>query len=547
MNRSIIRAIRVLLVSLCLGLLQRNGPASEADEKDVAADVARYSSQVKDPSLRQYPWTTPWTGTFICAPFGAASDLYYYAASDTRKRAAKALGDLGAKAKEAVPQLVATLNDEDEHVGEAAFDALVQIGPAAVPALRATLRDKSIKARQDAAAVLGMIGSEAKAAIPELLALLKDKDAGKHAAWALGRIGGPAVITALLACSKDQDARMREQAAIGLGVLRDKPKEVIKALGEALKDKEIEVRQAAVRAWSGPEAKDAVPDLIAALRDETIRGDVVIALSQIGAPAIDPLLTTLKDQDPAIRIASARALELMGPKATLKFRAGKGEPERPSPKMQPAVGHLIEALKDKEWEVRRAVAHALHGIGPEAAAAEPALIVALKKDERGPVRYSAALALRDIGPRTQEAIDALIAALKDDYGDARMMAAQALGECGPKAKAAVDPLIIGLEDSDMWTSAARALGQIRSERKKTNPALVGVLQRLHKEEPIIFQEASKSLLRRATLRALGEFGPEATDAVPEITYLYKKPEFRTEAGEALKKIDPDAAKKAGGP
>ena len=62
----------------------------------------------------------------------------------TRRNAAKALGEIGPGAKEVVPALIAALKDKDKEVRTSAAFALGQIGPAAkeaVPALEAAARD----------------------------------------------------------------------------------------------------------------------------------------------------------------------------------------------------------------------------------------------------------------------------------------------------------------------------------------------------------------------------------------------------------------------
>ena len=67
------------------------------------------------------------------------------------------------------------------------------------------------------------------------------------------------------------------------------------------------------------------------------------------------------------------------------------------PDARAAVPALIEALKDERWDVRRAAATALGRIGPDAVAAVPALneVLSLNRDEN--VRRAAAAALKRIG------------------------------------------------------------------------------------------------------------------------------------------------------
>jgi HEAT repeat protein len=61
-----------------------------------------------------------------------------------RVGAARALGEVGPAAKEAVPALIAALKGMDDGVRESAASALGRIGPAAreaIPALEAAARD----------------------------------------------------------------------------------------------------------------------------------------------------------------------------------------------------------------------------------------------------------------------------------------------------------------------------------------------------------------------------------------------------------------------
>ena len=90
------------------------------------------------------------------------------------------------------------------------------------------------------------------------------------------------------------------------------------------------------------------------------------SLARIGPAAVDPLIETMSDTDPRIRVQAIQALGRMGPPAA------------------PAVPHLIAALNDPDVYVRRNAAHTLGEIGPEAAEAVPALIEAMRDDEDGP-------------------------------------------------------------------------------------------------------------------------------------------------------------------
>lgn len=122
---------------------------------------------------------------------------------------------------------------------------------------------------------------------------------------------------------------------------------------QALRDENFVVREAAIKALNGigPEAKEAVPALVQALKDENsdirARRSAVYALGKIGPgakEAVPALVQALEDKDSIIREAAAHVLGKIGPEA------------------KEAVPTLIQALNDKEWHVRGAVADALKEI-----------------------------------------------------------------------------------------------------------------------------------------------------------------------------------------
>ena len=104
-----------------------------------------------------------------------------------RYRAVNVLGDIGPSASPAVPALVERLNfilgnkDYRDRVTESAgiIDTLAKIGSearAAITVLRMSLKDENSHIRYEAAHALGEMGPEAKVAIPDLEAVLDDKE-----------------------------------------------------------------------------------------------------------------------------------------------------------------------------------------------------------------------------------------------------------------------------------------------------------------------------------------------------------------------------------
>jgi len=341
---------------------------SAVGEKDVSDVVDQYSKQLRDKSPR------------------------------TRLHAVKALGQLRHKAKDAAPLLIEVLSDREFDVADAAARSLGQLGPAALPELRAALDSNFSVVRLGAAEALGDIGPEAKDTIPRLRSLmLNDDKAGKSAAWALARIGGDAQ-PVLLAGLKDQDPAVRYRAAFALGDLRDRSKVAANGLASILQDPNAQVRKAAIRAlvWYGPKAEDAVPSLVTALANPDLHVEAAQALARSGPKAVEPLTAALQHADPAVRAGAAEALTYMGPHAPRRLVLSHAEPA-PQVSLKGVVAPLIQALGDKEALVRKAAAEALSAIGPDAKAAVQPLVAALK-DQDEAVRQAAAQSLKQLDP-----------------------------------------------------------------------------------------------------------------------------------------------------
>jgi HEAT repeat protein len=142
--------------------------------------------------------------------------------------------------------------------------------------------------------------------------------------------------------------------------------------------------------------------------------------------------------DPFQRLHAAMVLGLMGEQA------------------QGGVPALVDAMRDKDPQVRRMIIAALSEIGPAAKTAVPALVGSLR-DRCEAVRRRAAIALAELGPPARAAVPALVAALKDSDAMVRRWAAFALGELGPKAASAAPNLVELLRDPSVITRAIAAV------------------------------------------------------------------------------------------
>jgi len=342
--------------------------------------------------------------------------------------------------------------------------------------------------------------------------------------------------------SIDQNTRLRvglEMQGIEekLQLLEDS----VSVLIQMLQDQELNVRVNAATALGQSKEATAVPALTQALhlqdQDETVRASVAEALKKIGSPealralkeTIPALIQALQDRDPEVRSNAAYTL------------GGKGEGA------VDAVPALIQLLKDQNGDVRSNSAGALGQIGtPEAIKAAkgaiPALVQALQNKD---IRVTAAGALGQIG--TPEAIKAaegavpdLIQALQDQDDSARRTAAVALGKVGESAKDAVPALIQALQDEDSGVrgNAAWALGEIGEgipdAIKAAVDAVPALIQALQDQNGWVRGNSASALVSIGTPDAI----KAANRAVPALIHALQDKEtmVRASAAEALGQI-----------
>jgi HEAT repeat protein len=156
-------------------------------------------------------------GDMACAEVAPA----LLTALDDRKRvvraaAARSLGRLGVP--DAVKSLVEALVSGRVPNGVAG-QALVELGPAAVPELRAIAGHSSWRLRSTAVALLGLVGDSSDS--PLAIGALEDPSADVRAAAAeaLGRVGVAAAEPALRSALDDRIPFVRAEAAASLGVI----------------------------------------------------------------------------------------------------------------------------------------------------------------------------------------------------------------------------------------------------------------------------------------------------------------------------------------
>jgi len=343
-----------------------------------------------------------------------------------------------------------------------------------------------------------------------------------------------AVTPSLIDALHHPDAQTRRRCALALGSGRPGNGMAVRALAAVLDDGDPGVREASAGSLGriGPTAELATPALIEALGDEEaeVRRASLWALWQIRpAPerAVTPLIRVLE------RTGRNHPEEESKPSEEKDFADLLDDPERWATLMEEWESSRTEDSEREadrwfaEYELRKAAVALLGWYGPEARAAVPLLLEALKESAYGlgPVADS----LARIDP--EALVAALIEALRRSDGTWRMQAAEALAGLGPVAKAAIPALIVALEHEGWGAqkAAARALAEIDLDASLS--ALVELLR------------APDLPTRRRGAQTLAEIGPKAEAARPALLEALDDDdaEVFTGAASALAAIGPGAA------
>ncbi len=217
----------------------------------------------------------------------------------------------------AVPVLLEVLKNGDEDLRSTTYWVLERMGLPAVPNLIKALKREDREIRSLAAYVLGNIRE--REAAPPLISILEDVDLGVRweAVRALGKIGDSRAIPALLKIltAKDEGIRIMAVEALGKIVRKEgrSDKRILSALSKALKDENRYVRYAAAGELAALGDKRAIPVLIEALREgnEEIRWRAAERLGRIGNKRTIRALkrTAKRESNPGILAAITIVIE----------------------------------------------------------------------------------------------------------------------------------------------------------------------------------------------------------------------------------------------
>jgi len=442
-----------------------------------------------------------------------------------RAQAAWALTCRGRNGAEAVPKLLARINDDKEEGWVRVEAALalneIKTDKEILAALLRRLLDSHDKhARYAGVELAGRMGAEAQAAAPRIVELIHDADPNVRlsAMENLGRIHPDPAVAVPVLVKELQGLNGTMFAANGLGLMGPDAKEAVPALIRALQYEDDNTRGDAARALGQikANARDVVPALMALMKDKRVdvRASAATALGEFGpeAAAAIPILNDAFLHDPAgmsVTQYAHEALGKIGP--ALPGGAKNGDPLKTKEEEATWQGRSLSQWselfkkREKEWDDRAAKALTHFGEAGYQRLGDTLL--------EGGEDYGAALSALGSNEGTAElAIKQLVRGLAAKNVVARRFVAQGIGDWGAKAKAAVPALIGALkadEDIPVRFWAAQALGKIGPDSKDAVPLLVQALG--HADEN----------MRRYALCALGEIGPDSKAAVPVLLERFK--------------------------
>jgi HEAT repeat protein len=508
-----------------------------------------------------------------------------------RREAVIALGKIGPDAAFAIADLAKMLRDTERHdfpphgfwrFSDAARDALVEIGPDALPVLVAAMNDDDPTVRLISAEALGRFPTGADIVVPALRKMLKDKESGVRAmaAKALGRLGAGA-----RAAAPDLATLLNDDGKYGIGVLYSgnvaaeasqalsrvgpTPSELsalISAVehnpqesgndgtGKPLKDW-VSWYAAQSLGQLGAAAKPAVTALDRSLKDSRLRCTAAVALMQIDPARTDlqrHLEKCLLDDDVDSRIcalrafrshitpdeSSLRALRRVAREengissilaAALILRAAPGDVD-----MIQALSELLRNRSDDVWhpyeyQVERWGDDFLEVFATCPEAADAGLRTTLNGLRDSWTSKWALEVLARIGARAVPAIEELSKLLDQEQDtEARRVTVSALGRIGPGARKTVPALVRKLRDprAVVRAAAAESLGRIGDSDDSVVAGLEGCLA----DDFLV--------VRKNAVLALGKMQAGARNALPRIDLMKNdpSPSLRRLAAEAIRNI-----------
>jgi HEAT repeat protein len=298
--------------------------------------------------------------------------------------------------------------------------------------------------------------------------------------------------------------------------------------------------KAAILPAAGSAGSFILPVEVAALTQGVVRAMFISKLTKIAAVV---LLTVLVATGTGLVLTASRAAGDGRERAAASESNDPREPDQP--REPPRESLRYDGKRFEEWRtvwrfelkpaIRIEAIKALSTLGARGYGKEAALdIVEIRKQyhrtfdaDEQEIAQAASRALLRIGA---PAVSVLAEELKKGDTDDRRFAARQLDYFASLARPVVPELLAAMKDKDptVRSYALEAVRQVDGKSERFRKALIAILA----------DESSD--IRGLAAARLGEFGPEASDAVPALVRLLStKPPIRHQAAVALISIAPD--------
>jgi len=341
-----------------------------------------------------------------------------------------AINELSRRREAAIPALVEAIGSENAALRRWAIRTFWEMRPApdpgsAIPAIVNAMTDPDGLVRYEAGRALSHFGPKAKAAVPQIMAMLKDPQTKSELRYDAIRVL--------------PDIGPDTKAALGV-------------LVEALDDKEVEVRNASLFAISelgGLSDESMIPRLIEFLDDEKTASNACLVLGCFGKEGVPPIRALLKDKSPGKRKSALEVLGLIGVAA------------------REALPDVVKMLSDKVPEVRVQACEAIIAIDPPGKAGRDKLLEFIN-DQESDARKAAILCWTRVNRNDVGALQGMANALKDRRPGVRFAAAFALFIFGPEARDTRSALLNAYEketDRDIRNMMFRAYEDAGGDKK----------------------------------------------------------------------------------
>jgi len=416
--------------------------------------------------------------------------------------------------------LLEATKDEDRDVRLVAYEVLgkfqcsLEQKDQILSALFEATKDKDIDLRKSIYDILGRFKffPEQKGRVLPILieAIKKNKygDIGQAVYKVLDKLQclpADKVLSDLLAATQDKDAGVKQTAYKALGALKFSPEQndkVFPVLLKAIKDEDSHVRQYVWTALSklelSPEQTGWVlPALLEAINDQYgyVVQSACTALSELtfSPEQKDQVLTALLGTIPPLLFETTKCGAIQ---AVSVFELLPEQKEK-------IVPVLLDASKDKEWEVRELAYRVLGELEclPEQTGSVLSVLLEATKDTDCRIRESAYIALTKVKLSPEQktpVLSALLETIKDENESIRHDTCVALGGCEwslEQKDQVLSALLEATKDADQYVRHATcaALGSCKWSLEQTERVLSALLVTITDEERDVRQSAYKAL------------------------------------------------------